>query len=157
VITHELNVDELSHLLMDTIYDDSTSIDRADLDGRYITVISPALMCYAYVWTTQSQVVAITQDRHERLLREADKRGAYMPLIVVGTPEGVYEFNMDIQKVEFEPHSNGDEPDVMVAELPISKGKHILPFYPEFSSEDEYFDSLMGDAEPGAYDESDTW
>lgn len=148
MITHELNVDELTHLLMDTLYEDSDSIGRADLQGRYVVIISPALMCYAYVWTTQTQVVAITQDRYERLLREAEARGAYMPLIVVGTPAGVYEFNMDVQKVNFEPHSNGDEPDDMVAELPISKGKHILPFYPEFSSEDEYFDTLMSDA-PG--------
>jgi hypothetical protein len=40
-----------------------------------------------------------------------------------------------------------------IAELKDIAGKHILEYYPEFSSQDEYIDALMGDS----IDEEELW
>ena len=150
MITHELNTDELVNLLVDNLYEDG----RVSNAGEYQEVRSDSAMAHAFVWTTPHTVVGLTKDRYDNLIQNA---GTYTPLVVVSTPEGIYEFNMDILKLEWEPYSDGDKPDILVTDLALSTGKHILPFYPEFSTEEDYLDSLMGDAEPSMYDESDTW
>lgn len=141
--TYELNTDELVNMLVDHLYEDAKLEER---EG-YISLHSPSTMSYAYIWTTPHTIVGVDKDRYNRLLAEASV-DSYTPLIIVGTPEGVYEFNMDILKVEWEPYSDGDKPDIMVTDLALSTGKHILPFYPDFASEEDYLDTLMSD-EPG--------
>ena len=150
MITHELNTDELVNLLVDNLYEDGQVTDA----GEYQEVRSEESMAHAFVWTTPHTVIGLTKDRYDNLIEKAD---TFTPLVIVSTPEGIYEFNMDVLKVEWEPYSDGDKPDILVTDLALSTGKHILPFYPEFSSEEDYLDSLMGDAEPSAWDESDTW
>lgn len=138
MITHELNTDELVNLLVDNLYEDGQVIDAGD----YQEVRSNESMAYAFVWTTPHTVVGLTKDRYDSLI---EKAGTFTPLVIVGTPEGIYEFNMDVLKVEWEPYSDGDKPDIMVTDLALSTGKHILPFYPDFTSEEEYLDTLMSD------------
>ena len=141
MITHELNKEELANLLVDTLYEDAVLTDV----GEFVSLRSPSTMTQAYIWTTPHTVVGLTKERYDSLMLYAD---SYTPVIIVGTPEGIYEFNMDVLKVEWELYSDGDKPDIMVTDLALSTGKHILPFYPEFSSEEEYLDTLMSDA-PG--------
>ena len=150
MITHELNTDELVNLLVDNLYEDGQVIDAGD----YRELRSNESMAHAFVWTTPHTVVGLTKDRYDNLI---EKASTFTPLVIVGTPEGIYEFNMDIQKVEWEPYSDGESPDILVTDLALSTGKHILPFYPEFPSEEDYLDSLMGDAEPSQWDEGDEW
>ena len=138
MITHELNTDELVNLLVDNLYEDGQVTDSGD----YQEVRSNESMAYAFVWTTPHTVVGLTKDRYDNLI---EKAGTFTPLVIVGTPEGIYEFNMDVLKVEWEPYSDGDKPDIMVTDLALSTGKHILPFYPDFASEEEYLDTLMSD------------
>ena len=157
MITHELNIDELSNLLEDNLYLDAKTSTITDEQGEYKSLSSDETMSHAYLWTTPHTVVGLTKDRYNRLVSEAEARGSYTPLVIVATPEGIYEFNMDVLKVDWEPYSDGDKPDIMVTDLALSTGKHILPFYPEFSSEEDYLDSLMGDAEPSAWDDGDVW
>ena len=138
MITHELNTDELVNLLVDNLYEDG----QVTNSGDYQEVRSNESMAYAFVWTTPHTVVGLTKDRYDNLI---EKAGTFTPLVIVGTPEGIYEFNMDVLKVEWEPYSDGDKPDIMVTDLALSTGKHILPFYPDFASEEEYLDTLMSD------------
>ena len=138
MITHELNTAELVNLLVDNLYEDGQVIDA----GNYQEVRSNDSMAYAFVWTTPHTIVGLTKDRYDSLI---EKAGTFTPLVIVGTPEGIYEFNMDVLKVEWEPYSDGDKPDIMVTDLALSTGKHILPFYPDFASEEEYLDTLMSD------------
>ena len=138
MITHELNTDELVNLLADTFYEDAYIRN----DGEYQEIRSDSAMAHAFVWTTPHTVVGLTKDRYDNLIEKAD---TFTPLVIVSTPEGIYEFNMDVLKVEWEPYSDGDKPDIMVTDLALSTGKHILPFYPDFASEEEYLDTLMSD------------
>lgn len=138
MITHELNTDELANLLVDTLYEDAELINVRD----FVSLRSASTMTQAYIWTTPHTVIGLTKERYDSLMSCAD---SYTPVIIVGTPEGIYEFNMDVLKVEWEPYSDGDKPDIMVTDLALSTGKHILPFYPDFASEEEYLDTLMSD------------
>lgn len=142
--TYELNTDELVNILVDTMYTDASTKEVTDDESTYAVLNSPETMSHSYVWTTPHTIVGVTKDRYDRLISEASEN-SYTPLIIVGTPEGIYEFNMDVLKVEWEPYSSGDKPDIMVTDLALSTGKHILPFYPEFSSEEDYLDTLMSD------------
>lgn len=158
MITYELTIEELVDMVVGYLYEDG-EIERKDDkgDGMFCySVHSPETMTHAYVWTVPNNVISLTLDRYESLMKAAAPSG-YTPLVIVGTPEGIYEFNMDTYKPEFELFTDGDKPDISVADLPIGKGKQILEFYPEFSSQEEYLDSLMSDAEPSAWDESETW
>lgn len=150
--TYDLNIDELTNLLVDNLYEDA-EVKEYD---NYHSLHSPSTMTHAFVWTTPTNIFGFTIDRYEQLMKEAAPSG-YTPLFIISTPDGVYEFNMSIIEPQFELYSEGDGPDVLVSDIPITKGKQILEFYPEFSSGEEYLDSLMGDAEPSMYDEDDTW
>lgn len=158
MITYELKIEELVNMLVDYLYEDAET-DRKDDNGDgkfFYSLHSPSTMSHAYVWTVPNNVISLTLGRYESLMRDAAPSG-YTPLVIVGTPDGIYEFNMDTYKPQFELFTDGDKPDISVADLPIGKGKQILAFYPEFSNEEEYLDSLMGDAEPSMYDEEASW
>ena len=152
MITYELSAGELKDLLLDTIYEGAVWSNHDD----YYSMLSPETMTYAFVWTTPHTIVGLTKNRYDTLIEEAEPYG-YTPVIIVGTPEGIYEFNMDVLKVQWEAYSDGESPDMLVADLALSQGKHILPFYPEFASEEDYYDSLMSDATPSVWDEGDSW
>jgi hypothetical protein len=156
MITYELNTDEFANLVIDTLYEDADSFLTSDGEGDYYVINSPSMMAHVYVWTIRAGIPVITPDRYESLKTGVSTSG-FTPLAIVGTPDGAFEFNLDTMKLKFEPFSDGDKPDIKIAELPIEKGKRILDFYPEFSSHDEYLDSLMGDAEPSMYDEEASW
>lgn len=154
MITYQINTDELCNLLVDNIYDDGEVHTRED--GDFCSLYSESTMTYAYVWSQKSNVIGISKDRYNLLMVEAEGFTA-TPLIIVATPDGVYEFNMDVLNVRWELYADADRPDVMVADLLPSKGKQILEFYPEFATNEEYLDALMSDAEPSVWDEGDQW
>lgn len=158
MLTHDLNTDELSNLLVDNLYPDAEVRQVTDLkDGSYIVSLhSPETMTHAFVWEQQTNVVGFTIDRYERLMKEAAPSG-YTPLFIVGTPDGIFEFNMGVIEPKFELYSDGDKPDVLAATLGLRKGNQLLEFYPEFATQEEYLDSLMSDAEPSVWDDGDNW
>ena len=145
MVTQELTADELSNFLVDGIYYDGV-VNSIDGDNC-LSLTSNSSMVRAYIWVEPGNIIAITQGRYDELISQASTDG-YTPLAIVGTPEGVYEFNLDTMVLNFEPYSEEPFPDVMVADLDISRGKRILDFWPDFSSEEEYLDALMSDA-PG--------
>jgi hypothetical protein len=156
MITHELNTDEFANLVVDNLYEDAEAYLTSDNDGEFYMISSPSMMTHAYLWLVRAGIPVITYDRYQSIKEDVSKTG-YTPVAILGTPDGAFEFNLDTMKLNFEPFSDGDKPDIKIAELPIEKGKRILDFYPEFSSHDEYLDSLMGDAEPSMYDEEASW
>jgi len=145
MVTQELTSDELCNFLIEGIYYDGM-YNNLD-DTNCLSFVSHNAMVHAYVWVEPGNIIAITKGRYDELVSQATPEG-YTPLAIVGTPEGVYEFNLDTMVLNFEPYSEEPLPDIMVADLDISKGKRILDFWPDFSNEEEYLDALMSDA-PG--------
>jgi len=154
MLIYDLSTVELCNMLEDNLYPDSEI--EFGVGDTFASLVHRDTMTYAYVWTQPEGLVMITLPIYEKLLKSAAPSGS-TPLAIVATPEGIYKFNLDVLKLEFETFSSDDHGDILVAELPIANGKHILEFYPDFDSQEEYLDSLMGDAEPSQWDESDTW
>lgn len=143
MITYDITSTEVCNMLQDDYYPDA----KITYEGKdtFATLVSRDAMIYAYVWTQHNNTIVITLPIYERLLREAAPSGS-TALAVVATPDGIFEFNLSVLKLEFEAYSDGDKPDIMVADLPLAKGKRILEYYPDFDSQEEYIDALMGDA-----------
>lgn len=154
MLTYDLSTVELCNMLEDSLYPDSEIEFGAG--ETFASLVHRDTMTYAYVWTQPEGLTMITLPIYQKLLKSAAPSGS-TPLAIVATPEGIYKFNLDVLKLEFETFSSDDHGDILVAELPITNGKRILEFYPDFDSQEEYLDSLMADAEPSQWDESDTW
>jgi len=154
MLTYDLSTAELCNLLEDNLYPYAEI--GFDEGKSFASLVHRDTMTYAYVWTQPEGLTMITLPIYQKLLKSAAPSGS-TPLAIVATPEGIYQFNLDVLKLEFETFSSDDHGDVLVAELPIVNGKRILEFYPDFDTQEEYLDSLMSDAEPSMYDESDTW
>jgi hypothetical protein len=144
MITYDLTAIDLCDMLYEYHYPDA-DIEHAS-DSKFSTLTSKKAMTYAYVWTQENNTIVITKPVYQRILDAAEPNGA-TALAIVATPDGIFEFNLSVLKLDFEAYSDGDYPDVMVAELPFAKGKRILEFYPDFDSQEEYLDALMGDAQ----------
>ncbi len=143
MITYDLNKVELCNMLEDNLYPNA-KITYETAESHAIFTSMDA-MVHAYVWTQHDKLIVITLPMYTRLLSEADPKGL-TAIAVVGTPDGIFEFNLSVLKLEFEAYADESISDVMVAELPYAKGKRILEFYPDFDSQEEYIDALMGDA-----------
>ena len=141
MITYDLTKVELCNMLEDNLYINAKITEGDD----YYTLVDEHTMTYAYVWTQHDKLIVITLPMYTKLLSEAAPSGS-TALAVVSTPDGIFEFNLSVLKLEFEAYADESISDVMVAELPYAKGKRILEFYPDFDSQEEYIDALMGDA-----------
>jgi hypothetical protein len=153
MITHELNHEEIASLLQEQKYSLSEIQDHLD----HSVVISREDSVYAYIFTVPSEVVVIAK-RDYTFLLDGAKGIELTPMMIVGTPVGIYEFNLELLDLKWERYDSDDGSfDDEVAEIKLSSGIRILEWYPDFSSEEEYLDSLMGDAEPSQWDEGDEW
>jgi len=154
MVTYELNLEEFESLLKDKMFPDM-EIERGN---SFFTFTSKQESVYGYVEITNGNTVVISKIQLNPLLDEANDK-KYTPMFISATPEGVYMFNLELINYKWESYSDPDYgiDDILISELPLSAGTRILEWYPEFASEEEYLDSLMGDAEPSQWDESDTW
>jgi hypothetical protein len=86
--------------------------------------------------------------KYDRLKEQAKARG-YLPIYICSTPEGIWEFNLDILKIEWAEQSNlpattqfdnKERVNKMVGFLPVTAGKNLFPDWPEsLTPEDEWF------------------
>lgn len=153
MITHELNHEEIASLLQEHKYSLSEIQDHLD----HSVIISREDSVYAYIFTVPSNLIVLPKQDYTFLLEGAKGIGL-TPMIIVGTPAGVYEFNLELLDLKWEQYTSDDGSfNDEVAEIKLSAGIRILDWYPDFSNEEEYLDSLMGDAEPSAWAEGDEW
>ena len=154
MLTHELNHEEIALLLQQHKY----SLSDVQQDHHdHSVIIGREDSIYAYITTVPSDYIVLPK-RAYNFLTEGAKGLELTPMFIVGTNEGIYEFNLELLKLKWERYTSDDGSfDDDVAEISLSAGTRILEWYPEFASEEEYLDSLMGDAEPSQWDESDTW
>jgi hypothetical protein len=153
MITHQLNHEEILNLLEEQKY----SFSDTEVYDDHSILINREDSVYAYITTVPSDYVVIPKRAYDSIIGGA--RGLdYTPMYFVGTSAGIYAFNLELLKLDFERYTSDDGSfDDDIAELSLTAGSRILEWYPDFKSEEEYLDSLMGDAEPSQWDESDTW
>ena len=139
MLTHELNHEEIASLLQEHKYSFSDIQDHAD----HSVVISREDSVYAYITTVPSNYIVLPKQAYD-FLTEGAKGIELTPMFIVGTSEGIYEFNLELLDLKWERYTSDDASfDDDVAELHLSAGTRILDWYPEFSSEEEYLDTLL--------------
>jgi hypothetical protein len=158
VITHELNHEEIASLLQEHKYSLSDIQDHDD----HSVVISREDSIYAYITTVPSDFIVIPKKAYDFLTEGANGLGL-SPMFIVGTSEGIYEFNLDLLNLKWERYTSDDASfDDDIAEVHISAGNRILEWYPEFSSEEEYLDTLLDSSlnsleDVPMWEEGDEW
>ena len=158
VITHELNHEEIASLLQEHKYSLSDIQDHDD----HSVVISREDSIYAYITTVPSDFIVIPKKAYNFLTEGANGLGL-SPMFIVGTSEGIYEFNLDLLNLKWERYTSDDASfDDDIAEVHISAGNRILEWYPEFSSEEEYLDTLLDSSlnsleDVPMWEEGDEW
>ena len=148
MITYDLNAEDVSNLIKAHLC--------ADLDitveKGYALLRSDSDKFFGMVKTYGVGPVVLTGEDHKKITMGATSYD-YTSLFIAVTPEGVFQFNLSNLRLEFENYSDADAAtDIKVAELDTSNGTQILEWYPEFATEDEYIDALMGDT-----DKVDDW
>ena len=158
VITHELNHEEIADLLQEHKYSLSDIQDHDD----HSVVISREDSIYAYITTVPSDFIVIPKKAYDFLTEGANGLGL-SPMFIVGTSEGIYEFNLDLLNLKWERYTSDDASfDDDIAEVHISAGNRILDWYPDFSSEEEYLDTLLDSSlnsleDVPMWEEGDEW
>lgn len=139
MLTHQLTSRELSMLIRDNMYQD---LDIQEVDD-YCAITSDDSTLYARVMVFNSDTVMLDKNTHDSIIRNSIPLD-YTPLLFAGTTEGVYAFNLDLMRLDFEPYSDPEAGiDTMVVQLPLEAGTRVLEWYPDFASEDDYIDALM--------------
>lgn len=152
MITYELAHDELCNMIKSNLYSDldfevfdDYAMGRSDENNIFITIKSYS-----------NDLIILTKSAYDAAIINA-KAFDYIPIFIAATPNGIYEYNLDIYQPKFEPYTSNNNIKYDIAELKDTAGKQILEYYPEFSSQDEYLDALMSDSVPESYDETSTW
>lgn len=158
MLTHELNHEEIASLLQEHKYSLSDIQDHDD----HSVLISREDSVYAYIFTIPSDFMVLPKQAYTFLV-EGAKGIKLTPMIIVGTAVGIYEFNLELLNLKWERYTSDDASfDDDVAEINLSAGTRILEWYPEFSSEEEYLDTLLDSSlnsleDVPMWEEGDEW
>jgi len=153
MITYELNAEDVANLIKAHLCEDLSIAVEKD----YTLIRSDSDKFFGMVRTIPIGPVVLSGEDHKKITMGATSYD-YTSVFVAVTPEGVFQFNLSLLRLEFEnyvDHSAGIDTDV--AELDVSNGNQILEWYPEFASEDDYVDALMSNGDAIGFDESETW
>jgi len=146
VTTHKLNHEELALLIRDNMYSDLSVEPIAEKNLSIVSSHDASM--FAYVTTHEDTLVVLSKDDYLDII-QGSKSFDYSPMVIAGTSEGIFAFNLELLKLGFEPYTDDNGNTYAVAELPLNIGTQIVEWYPEFSSEEEYIDTLMSDRVEG--------
>jgi hypothetical protein len=154
VITHELNAEEVSNLIKAHLCEDLDITNERD----YTVIRSDDDKFFGMVKTFQVGNIVLTEEEHDKIIMGASSSD-YSSLFIAVTPEGVFQFNLSLLRLDFQAYTNQDKAESFnAADLDVSNGVQILEWYPEFASEDDYIDALMSNGdEIGVWEEGDEW
>jgi hypothetical protein len=141
MITHQLTHEEILNMLEEHKY----SFSDTEVYYDHSILINREDSIYAYITTVPSDYVVLPKRAYDSIMGGA-KGLDYTPMFFVGTSDGIYAFNLELLKLEFERYTSDDGSfDDDVAELNLSSGTRVLEWYPDFPSEEAYVDTLMSD------------
>ena len=154
VITHELNAEEVSNLIKEQLCDDLDITNEQD----YTLVRSDDDKFFGMVKVFRAGEIVITEEEHDKITMGASSSD-YSSLFIAVTPEGVFQFNLSLLRLDFQAYTNQDKAESFnAADLDISNGVQILEWYPDFASEDDYIDALMSNGDNiGVWEDGDNW
>lgn len=144
---HNFDEDKLFNALKDSYYPDLLRVqDTYSASDCY----SEDFEIYVELKCRQTHYdqLMIEKMKYDRLRQEADLRG-FLPIYICSTPDGIWEFNLDVINIEWVEQANlpattqfdnTDKVNKIVGFLPISAGKTLFPNWPEsLEPEDEWY------------------
>lgn len=157
MITHALNAEEVSNLIREHLCDDLT-VTSGDNNHTIIRSDKDKFVGKIVVYPIFTGTATITKDEHDELINAASDSD-YSALFIAATPDGVFQFNLSLIRLNFETYSDPEAGfEISVAQVDVSNGVQILEWYPEFASEDEYIDALMSNGDDiRTWDDGDNW
>lgn len=153
MITYDLNTEDVANLIKAHLCED---LDITNEDG-YTIIRSDKDEFFGMIRAFNAGDIVLEKSEHDKITMGASAFN-YTSLFIGVTPEGVFQFNLSLLRLDFETYADhGAGIEVDVANLDVSNGVQILEWYPEFATEDEYIDALMSNGDSIGFDESDTW
>lgn len=123
----DITQDKLIQLIQNNLYDDMVLVG----DYQYSKI--GGLCALVDSKSEHYDMLTLNKDRYDLLIGKAKEEGS-IPMYICSTPNGIWEFNLDILDPEV---------DNSVVYININRGRPILPWYPDFDSEAEWVaDSL---------------
>lgn len=129
-VLYELTNDELLALVKANLYEDSAPCP--DIDSHY-TSAKYSLYFQVRCRVEHHDSVMLDRAGYELLIQNANDMGL-VPVYICSTPVGIWEFNLALIKPIL---------DKTKAYLNINKGKPILQWYPDYSSEEQWVNASM--------------
>jgi hypothetical protein len=96
VVTYNLNTEDVSNLIKAHLCDDLEITTAED----YTLVRSDSDKFYGMVKTYEAGNVILTKDDHQKIITGATDD--YNSLFIAVTPEGVFQFNLSLLRLQFE-------------------------------------------------------
>lgn len=122
---------DLIRLVRENMYDDLAPVHG--LDNTYVSE-SFEVVVHINAYKKHSDILNQSAHGYNRLMKWADAANRE-PLYIFSTPLGIWEFNLSLITPR---QQSFDE-----ISLHIDKGMPVMPWYPEYNSEDEWIDSAM--------------
>ena len=153
VVTYDLTEKELFNLLKNNIYEDLVLVSEDEYSAVDCFSHNHGIYVELKCRRKHYDELLIEKLKYDRLVAEANKIGM-MPVYICHTPLGIWEFNLDLLNIKWEdrddlPATTDFEDKRRVTKtvgyLSINKGKPLLPWYPEYPSEDEFIMSSLGE------------
>jgi hypothetical protein len=146
-----LNEQELYELLRDNLYTDLVRVTNDEYSANDCWSQEHGVYIELKCRRTHYDTLMIEKLKHDRLVGEANKIGM-LPLYICSTPEGIYEFNLDLVPIKWEEmdnlpattdFNNQERVTKTIAMLPLDLATPILVWYPEYSSEYEFINEKL--------------
>jgi len=151
MVLYELNEKELFNLLKHNMYDDLHQVTNDEYSANDAVSESFGIYVELKCRRTHYDQLMIEKLKFDRLKHEADMTGM-IPYYICSTPRGIWGFNLDILPIQWEDRDdlpattdfdNNERVTKTVGYLSVDKGTPLLPWYPEYSSEEEFFAANM--------------
>lgn len=147
----QLTESKLYELLRDNLYEDLVLVSNDEYSANDCWSADHGVYIELKCRRAHYQTLMLEKLKYDRLVAEANKIGM-LPLYICSTPEGIYEFNLDLLPIKWEDmdnlpatteFANQERVTKTIAMLSLDLATPILVWYPEYSSEYEYLNEKV--------------
>ena len=147
----QLTEQSLYELLRDNMYEDLVRVSNDEYSVNDCWSQEHGVYIELKCRRAHYPALMLEKLKYDRLVDEANKIGM-LPLYVCSTPQGVYQFNLDLIPIKWEEmdnlpatteFANQERVTKTVAMLSLDLATPILVWYPEYNSEYEYMNEKV--------------
>ncbi len=149
MITYELNTEDVANLIKVHLCEDLKITD----ESYYTLISSDKDKFLGMIIGFKAGIPVLTEPEYDKIIMNANALD-YTPLFIAVTESGIYRYSLNLIDLKFEEYTDSNGVlSFKIADMDPLSGVRMFEWYPDFSSEDEYLDTLMADNLPS--DEED--